>query len=254
MGSAVLTIIMGRYSLLFCIFTTLAWFLQQGQAGTNGVERLTDDQILDQANTITNVRSIKTKRGQKQNGQQKRKYKSSRRQKSKGKEDKMKSKKTKGKAQSKKQKRKIKHLLQKEKSREKQRDKKKTKKKIQKDKKKIKMYTKQTSCPTSAPVPTKCLENAMISLKYEKNQVTNYLKQSKRLSNHQNISSNKLNKQDEFQSAAKHMLWAIGGNISDPKCGAADESKRAINVRGLAVSVENYNTLLNCSESMKEAC
>ena len=30
-----------------------------GQAGTNGVERLTDDQILDQANTITNVRSIK---------------------------------------------------------------------------------------------------------------------------------------------------------------------------------------------------
>ena len=42
--------------------------------------------------------------------------------------------------------------------------------------------------------------------------------------------------------------------ISDPKCGAADESKRAINVRGLTVSVENYNTLLNCSESIKEAC
>merc|ERR1712106_1099193 len=53
--------------------------------------------------------------------------------------------------------------------------------------------TKQTtvSCPTSA-VSSKCLENAMFSLAYEKNQVTNYIKQAKRLDNHQNISSNKL--------------------------------------------------------------
>jgi len=129
----------------------------------------------------------------------------------------------------------------------------KKKKKKQQDKRKMKTV-KDATCRGPRVVTDECLINAMESLKYEKNQVTNYLKQSKRLDNHQNISSNKLNKQDEFQSAAKHMLWAIGGNISDPKCGAADESKRAINVRGLTVSVENYNTLLNCSESIKEAC
>ena len=72
---------------------------------------------------------------------------------------------------------------------------------------------KDATCRGPRVVTDECLTSAMESLKYEKNQVTNYLKQSKRLDNHQNISANKLNKQDEFQSAAKHMLWAIGGNI-----------------------------------------
>merc|ERR1711892_977670 len=120
-----------------------------------------------------------------------------------------------------------------------------------------KRKTKQTtvSCPTSA-VTSKCLENAMFSLAYEKNQVTNYIKQAKRLDNHQNISSNKLTKSDEFKSAAKHMLWAIGGNLSDPKCGEdTNETQRLqIQKRDLKSSVANYNKLLNCSEAIKEAC
>merc|ERR1712179_317092 len=117
--------------------------------------------------------------------------------------------------------------------------------------------TKQSTvtCPNSA-VNTKCLENALMSLAYEKNQVTNYIKQAKRLDNHQNISSNKLTKKNEFESAAKHMLWAIGGNLSDPKCGqdTNDTKRRMQQQRDLTSSIANYNKLLNCSETIKEAC
>merc|ERR1712179_687437 len=117
--------------------------------------------------------------------------------------------------------------------------------------------TKQSTvtCPNSA-VNTKCLENALMSLAYEKNQVTNYIKQAKRLDNHQNISSNKLTKKNEFESAAKHMLWAIGGNLRDPKCGqdTNDTKRRMQQQRDLTSSIANYNKLLNCSETIKEAC
>jgi len=117
--------------------------------------------------------------------------------------------------------------------------------------------TKQStvSCPSTA-VNTKCLENALLSLAYEKNQVTNYIKQAKRLDNHQNISSNKLTKKNEFESAAKHMLWAIGGNLSDPKCGqdTNDTNRKMRQQRDLASSIANYNKLINCSETIREAC
>merc|ERR1711915_243244 len=89
----------------------------------------------------------------------------------------------------------------------------------------------QSSGSCTNEVSTKCLENALISLAYEKNQVTNYIKQAKRLENHQKISTNKLSKNDEFQSAAKHMLWAIGGNLSDPKCGEeTNDSKTPLQI------------------------
>merc|ERR1712142_1174945 len=133
----------------------------------------------------------------------------------------------------------------------------KKKKTKQRKGKTIQRGTKQSSvsCPSTA-VNTNCLENAMMSLAYEKNQVTNYIKQAKRLDNHQNISSNKLTKKNEFESAAKHMLWAIGGNLSDPKCGqdTNDTKRRAQQQRDLTSSIANYNKLINCSETIREAC
>merc|ERR1712042_176832 len=135
--------------------------------------------------------------------------------------------------------------------------KRKNKKTKQRKGKTIQRGTKQSSvsCPSTA-VNTNCLENAMMSLAYEKNQVTNYIKQAKRLDNHQNISSNKLTKKNEFESAAKHMLWAIGGNLSDPKCGqdTNDTKRRMQQQRDLTSSIANYNKLLNCSETIREAC
>merc|ERR1712228_194415 len=125
-----------------------------------------------------------------------------------------------------------------------------------KSKKKNKNKNRQSSGSCTNEVSTKCLENALISLAYEKNQVTNYIKQAKRLENHQKISTNKLSKNDEFQSAAKHMLWAIGGNLSDPKCGEeTNDTKRAARQqRGLKDSIANYQKLFNCSNSIAEAC
>jgi len=125
-----------------------------------------------------------------------------------------------------------------------------------KSKKKKKNKNRQSSGSCTNEVSTKCLENALISLAYEKNQVTNYIKQAKRLENHQKISTNKLSKNDEFQSAAKHMLWAIGGNLSDPKCGEeTNDTKRAARQqRGLKDSIANYQKLFNCSNSIAEAC
>ena len=96
----------------------------------------------------------------------------------------------------------------------------------------------------------------MLSLAYEGNQVSNYIKQAKRLDNHQSISSNKLTKKGEFFSAAKHMLWAIGGNISDPKCGQTtnDTKRMERQSRDLKSTIGNYAKLLNCSNTIHEAC
>ena len=105
-------------------------------------------------------------------------------------------------------------------------------------------------------VDSTCLENAMRVLVFEANQVMNYLKQSKILLRHKNQTSNKQGKKGEFEEAALHMLWAVGGNISDPKCGSnsSDLSTRAKAKRDLASSLASYDKLKNCSAAILEAC
>ena len=63
------------------------------------------------------------------------------------------------------------------------------------------------------------MKNAMDGMMFEKNQILNYLRQAKRLVNHAIISTNKVGKRGNLDEARKHLLWAIGGNLSDPKCG-----------------------------------
>ena len=105
----------------------------------------------------------------------------------------------------------------------------------------------------------------MDSLNFEKNQIQNFFKQKARLQNHNKTTSNKQGKKGEFMDSAKYMLQAIGedkfsalskdlcagGNISNPTCG---ESGTANKARSAKSAVDNYNTLLNCSNSIKEAC
>ena len=74
------------------------------------------------------------------------------------------------------------------------------------------------SC-SSSEVSLVCMKNALEGMMFEKNQIANYLKQAKRLTNHGSISTNKVGKKDSFDGSRKHLLWAIGGNLSDPKCG-----------------------------------
>ena len=87
-------------------------------------------------------------------------------------------------------------------------------KKGQKQRKKIS----RVSC-SSNEVNLTCMKNALEGMMFEKNQITNYLKQAKRLTNHGSISTNKVSKMDNFEGSRKHLLWALGGNLTDPKCG-----------------------------------
>jgi len=250
---------MSRSFLLFLVLgvTTLAWHTVQGtiqaQAG-QGIQEVSSI-VLNQADgdILRNARSAEIKKGRnkKKTGKKIKRTRNKRQKKAKGKKDNGRARKTKNKS-------KLKRQLRKLKNRENKGNVKKSETKNKaKNRKGKKRKTKQTSvsCPSSA-VNSKCLENAMLSLAYEKNQVTNYIKQAKRLDNHQNISSNKLTKKDEFESAAKHMLWAIGGNLSDPKCGqdTNDTKRRAQQTRDLKSSIANYNKLKNCSATIKEAC
>ena len=114
-----------------------------------------------------------------------------------------------------------------EKRRQRKRNRNKKKNKEKKKKKNLKnRKQKQSSC-SSEEVSLSCMENALDCMLFEKNQVTNWLKQAKRLENHGTISTNKVGKKGNFEAARKHLEWAIGGNKSSPQCGPNTTSGRA---------------------------
>jgi len=113
-----------------------------------------------------------------------------------------------------------------------------------------------TTCSNETVAET-CLENAMLALNYEKNQVTNYLKQAARLKGHKNIKEKKLFKQGEFMAAADHLIFAVGGNMSNPKCGDPNDNSTealATKAREFEYILSNYTQLQNCSNAITEAC
>ena len=70
---------------------------------------------------------------------------------------------------------------------------------------------------------------ALEGMLFEQNQITNYLKQSKLLQRHQTLSGNKAGKKHQFREAGHYLLWAVGGNMSNPKCGPNDTSSSKYN-------------------------
>merc|ERR1711962_1615417 len=106
-----------------------------------------------------------------------------------------------------------------------------------------------SSCGASGVNDT-CLLNAVNALNFEKNQIQNFFKQKARLENQNKVTGNKKGKKGEFEDAAKYMLTAIGGDISSPTCG--ENTTRS--TRAAADAVATYNTLINCSASIHEAC
>merc|ERR1719309_905945 len=245
-----------RFSRVLVLLFVMGWAIIDGISGQENKEMVETGQHLPSAesfdtNMLRNVRSAEKKK-KKYRRKTKNNRKGQRKKKSK-KERKL----SKGKSN-----RKDKTTKTKNKKKTKPRNKVKLRKQRRRNgKSKRKSQTKQSTltCRTNAElrvVSNQCLEDAMLSLAYEKNQVTNYIKQGKRLENHGNIAANKLNKKDEFSSAAKHMLWAIGGNLSDPKCGfdTNDKTRQERLQRGLKDSLANYNKLLNCTNSIREAC
>ena len=108
-----------------------------------------------------------------------------------------------------------------------QRKRNRNKKKNKKKKKNLKKRKQKQSSCSSEEVSLTCMENALDCMLFEKNQVTNWLKQAKRLENHGTISTNKVGKKGNFEAARKHLEWAIGGNKSSPQCGPNTTSGRA---------------------------
>merc|ERR1712142_1035074 len=257
MGSLLLSVTMSRSCFLLFFLTITIYTCQSVEGRLNDeASEMIENTLNEIANQVDKdiLRYNRSAKKSKKQGKKKRKNKG--RKNNKGKKKSEGRKKTKG-SKKKTQLRTAKKSKKTKQLRKARKYKRKNKKTKQRKGMTIQRGTKQSSvsCPSTA-VNTNCLENAMMSLAYEKNQVTNYIKQAKRLDNHQNISSNKLTKKNEFESAAKHMLWAIGGNLSDPKCGqdTNDTKRRAQQQRDLTSSIANYNKLINCSNSIKEAC
>merc|ERR1711936_1532829 len=132
------------------------------------------------------------------------------------------------------------------------------KKKLRKQRrKKQRKQTKQDSC-TSTQANYTCMAAALKGLLFEQQQITNYLKQSKTLERHQDVSGNKQGKKNAFQEAEEHLLWAIGGDIDNPVCGPSDTSDSKYNSslyeyeKNLAV--ESYKILKDCDIAIEKAC
>merc|ERR1719317_401096 len=120
----------------------------------------------------------------------------------------------------------------------------------QKKSKRNRNLGRQSSCGTEQVNDT-CLENAVNSLNFEKNQIQNFFQTENQVTNHNKTKSNKLGKKGDFADSAKYLLQALGGNISKPSCGEVGKAQKA---RSAKSASDTYNQLINCSESIKEAC
>jgi len=115
-----------------------------------------------------------------------------------------------------------------------------------------------TTC-SATQVDTECLQIVVDAMEFEKTQIQNFFKQKSRLQNHNKIATNKLGKKGEFEDAAKYLLLALGGNLSAPACGdsngttTSNSSSRAM-TREVSKALLTFNTLNNCSATIKEAC
>merc|ERR1712168_457765 len=115
-----------------------------------------------------------------------------------------------------------------------------------------------TTC-SAKQVDTDCLQIVVDAMEFEKTQIQNFFKQKSRLQNHNKIATNKLGKKGEFEDAAKYLLLALGGNLSAPACGdsngtsTTNSSSRAM-TREVSKALLTFNTLNNCSATIKEAC
>ena len=122
------------------------------------------------------------------------------------------------------------------KSKKKKRKQGKNKKKLTKKQKELRKrrmknqskLARQDSCSSNQANYT-CMEAALKGLLFEQQQITNYLKQSKLLERHQDVSGNKRGKKNTFEEAELHLLWAIGGDIDNPICGPNDTSSSKYN-------------------------
>jgi len=105
-----------------------------------------------------------------------------------------------------------------------------------------------TTCSDSSQVTNQCLEDAVEVLKYLRSQVRTFSRRFARIQNFNKTIGNKLGKKGVFEESAKYLLLSLGGNINSASCGETGASTDK------STAVSTYNTLNNCSASIKEAC
>lgn len=94
-----------------------------------------------------------------------------------------------------------------------------------------------------------CLKNLVDSLSFERDQITNFLAQYKRIKNFAKLVSNKAAKKGDFSNSSSQLLEALGGNGSSPACGGQRMTRGSRNA-----AVLNYNQLAACSETIASSC
>jgi len=254
------------FALLFCSFVTLTANTVDEKDILNAEadgEKMIAANILDELLIRREIRSLDKKK-EKKNKDKKSKLKSKdkeRKKKTNSKSNKNKKEKKRGNKKIGKRTKKKKKKGQKNKKNKGNRKKKKRKTKKKNKKKKLSadndLRSKKNETCSIETVAASCLDNAMIALNYEKNQVTNYLKQAARLKGHKNIKEKKLFKKGEFMHAAEHLIFAVGGNMSNPQCGDPNDNSTealATKAKEFEYILSNYTQLVNCSNAIHEAC
>merc|ERR1712013_593315 len=135
-------------------------------------------------------------------------------------------------------------------------NKKKSKKRANKkarNNKKIKLAKAQRKTKTGSPksnatVALTCLKTALQLLKFQKDNVNNFLARHVRQQRQNALSSKKKGKKGEYAEPAARLIQSGGGNKSNLTCGGSTTSEGAKQLLNLT------DLLSGCSEKIHEAC
>merc|ERR1719495_2666700 len=137
-------------------------------------------------------------------------------------------------------------------------DEKKSKKKLAKKERKLAKKLKESknkelgrktgTKASNATVQLTCLKTAIQLLKFQKDNVNNFLTRHTRQIKQASLTKKKLGKKGEFAEPAARLIQAGGGNKSNLTCGGSTTSTGAKQLLNLT------NLLDGCSKAMKDAC
>merc|ERR1712106_758066 len=104
----------------------------------------------------------------------------------------------------------------------------------------------QTATCNGTSLGSTCLTNVMSSLKYERDNIANFMNQKARAEDFKKLMGNKGGKNDSFSNSTTYLLTALGGNVSNLVCSSSNSSS--------AAAITTYKALSNCSDAVGTAC
>jgi len=104
----------------------------------------------------------------------------------------------------------------------------------------------QTATCNGTSLGSTCLTNVMSSLKYERDNIANFMNQKARAEDFKKLMGNKGSKNDSFSNSTTYLLTALGGNVSNLVCSSSNSSS--------AAAITTYKALSNCSDAVGTAC